>query len=216
METIRGKHVSCMDASTLAERRAGYASVHIDIGTGDGRFVRHIAQLSPNCLVIGIDTCRENLREVSRRAPANALFVIANAQQLPPELHGLAAHITINFPWGSLLEGLLTNDPPMLEGFVRVAQLGALVEARLNGGALAKVGWSLEPGTGCVKHALEVNGFQMRVPLALTAHDLRECPTTWAKRLAFGRDPRAMYLRGTKRQTVIASAAHALSATTLR
>jgi tRNA G46 methylase TrmB len=103
MEIIRGKHASFIDAAALADRLAGFDAVHIDIGTGDGRFVRRVAQTDPDCFVIGIDACRENLRGVSRRAPQNTLFVIANAQALPPELHGLAAQVTINFPWGSLL-----------------------------------------------------------------------------------------------------------------
>lgn len=199
METIRGKCISFIGESTLAEQRAGYNTIHIDIGTGDGRFVQHIAQTCPNSFVIGIDACRENLHEVSRRAPANALFVIANAQMLPSELHGLAAQVTINFPWGSLLEGLLVNDPALLAGLVTVAHPGAGLEVRLNGGALAETGWSLEEGSAQVRHVLAVNGFDMRPAISLGARELRSCPTTWAKRLAFGRDPRAIYLHGVKK-----------------
>ena len=43
--------------------------------------------------------------------------------------------------------------------------------------------------------------------LLLAAPDLRSCPTTWAKRLAYGRDPRAMYLRGSRQQWVEAEPA---------
>jgi 16S rRNA (adenine(1408)-N(1))-methyltransferase len=84
MEIIRGKRASFIDASATAELLADYETIHIDIGTGDGRFVQHLAQSNPNTSVIGIDACRENLQEVSRRAPTNALFVIANAYALPP------------------------------------------------------------------------------------------------------------------------------------
>ena len=45
MEIIRGKHASFIDARELADQLAGYDRVHIDIGTGDGRFVRHVAQI---------------------------------------------------------------------------------------------------------------------------------------------------------------------------
>ncbi len=215
MEIIRGKHASFIDASALAERRAGYSTVHIDIGTGDGRFVRHTAQICPNCLVIGVDACRANLHKVSRRAPANALFVIANAQELPPELHGLAAQVTINFPWGSLLEGLLGNDPALLAGLVAVARSDAKLEVRLNGGALSRAGWSLEQGAIRIREVLTLNGFAMRAPATLMARELRLHPTTWAKRLAFGRDPRAVYLRGARRRAVTVRTAHAVSATNL-
>ena len=67
METIRGKHALFIDARDLARRTAGYSRLWIDIGTGDGRFVRHIAATQPETFAIGIDACRENLREMSRR-----------------------------------------------------------------------------------------------------------------------------------------------------
>lgn len=196
MEIVRGKCASFIDSTMLAERLAGYACVHIDIGTGDGRLVRHIAQTNPSIFALGIDACRENLREVSRRAPANTLFVIANAYALPCELYRVAAQMTINFPWGSLLEGLLTNEPALLAGLRAMARPGARLEVRLNGGALAEVGCSLEEGAGRVQHVLALNGFDMCSPAMLTARELRVYPTAWAKRLAFGRDPRAVCLQG--------------------
>jgi 16S rRNA (adenine(1408)-N(1))-methyltransferase len=199
MEIIRGKQTSFMDSSALAERLTGYDTVHIDMGTGDGRFVQHIAQTCPNGFAIGIDACRENVHDVSRRAPANALFVIANAQMLPQELYGLAAHVTINFPWSSLLDGLLANDPALLTGLVAVSRPHAELEIRLNAGALAEAGWSLEAGADRVRDVLAMNGFHMRPAVALAACELKSCPTTWAKRLAYGRDPRAVYLRGRQR-----------------
>jgi 16S rRNA (adenine(1408)-N(1))-methyltransferase len=187
-----------MAASALAERLAGYDTVHIDLGTGDGRFVRHIAQTCPDCFVIGVDAARENLHEVSRRATANVLFVIANAQVLPSELYGLAAHITINFPWGSLLEGLLVNDRRLLDSLVKIMRPDAELEVRLNGGALAETGWSLQTGADQVREVLIANGFTVRPAVTMTARELKSCPTTWAKRLAFGRDPRAVYLKANR------------------
>jgi hypothetical protein len=197
MEVIRGKHVSFINVSQLYERLAGYEAVHMDIGTGDGRFVRNVAVTCPQRFVIGIDAARENLHAVSRRAPENALFVIANAQNLPPELTGLAVHITINFPWGSLLEGLLRDDPALLVGLAEIARSESTLEIRLNGGALAEAGWPIDEGADRVREVLAVNGFVVHPSVTLTARDLRDIPTTWAKRLAYGRDPRAVYLRGT-------------------
>jgi hypothetical protein len=204
MEIIRGKHASFIDAPALAERWAGYGAVHMDIGTGDGRFVQHVAQTRPNSFAIGIDACRENLHEVSRRAPENTLFVIANGLNLPPELYCLASHITINFPWGSLLEGLLVDDSALMAGLIRVSRPNASLEVRLNGGALAEVSWSLEDGADRIREVLAVNGFAMRSPVTLAARELKSLPTTWAKRLAFGRDPRGVYLRGAKKADRVA------------
>lgn len=196
MEIIRGKQASFMDASALAERIMGYDNLHIDLGTGDGRFVQHMARTYPNTFVMGIDACRENLQDVSRRASSNTLFVIANAQALPSELCGFATQITINFPWGSLLEGLLAKDARLLSGLVRLARPNATIEVRLNGGAVAEAGWSLEDGAERVQAVLADNGFMMRPAQVITANELKSFPTTWAKRIAFGRDPRAVYLCG--------------------
>jgi 16S rRNA (adenine(1408)-N(1))-methyltransferase len=196
MEVIRGKQAFQVDAPTLAQRLARYGQVLIDIGTGDGRFVRQMAETGPDHFVIGIDACRENLRANSRITLPNALYVIANAQALPCEMYGLATHITINFPWGSLLSGLLAGDQSLLGGLVAIARPDAWLDVRLNGGALTEAGWSLENGAERVRQTLAASGFIMRPSITLDARELRACPTTWAKRLAFGRDPRALYMRG--------------------
>ena len=198
METLRGKHASFMNPAALAERLAVYSTIHIDIGTGDGRYVAHVAQARPETFVIGVDACRENLIDISRRAPANTLFVIANAQALPAGLSGLAAHISINFPWGSLIEGLLNDDAGLMAGLAAVARPNTVIDVRLNGGALAEAGWKLEAGAARVQAVLGENGFTMQPIKPMTASELKPFPTTWAKRIAFGRDPRAMALRGVR------------------
>ena len=193
MEYIRGKTSAGIDAVGLA---AGYDDVLIDVGTGDGRYVMHVARTRPSWFAVGVDACRENLRKASRTAPANALHVIANALALPKELDGMASKVTINFPWGSLLAGLLDGEPGLLKGLLAIARPGAALEVRLNAGALAGAGYTLESGGARVRRALREGGFDAGDLLRLDARDLRRCHTTWAKRLAYGRDPRAVCLRG--------------------
>ena len=144
-----------------------------------------------------MDACRENLRKASRKAPGNVLYVIANALALPGELGGMASKVTINFPWGSLLTGLLDGDPMLLEGLFAIARPGAVLEVRLNGEALREAGYTLESGGARVRQALHEGGFDVGDPVRLDARELRQCHTTWAKRLAYGRDPRAVCLRAT-------------------
>ena len=196
MECIQGRSALQLDALALARRLDGYRDILVDLGTGDGRFVRHMAAACPARFAIGIDACRQNLRQASRRAPPNALYLIANAQALPCELHGLATELAINFPWGSLLGSLLEGDPALIGRLAAIVRPGALLEVRLNGGALAEAGWSLQEGGMRVWEVLRASGFAVRPPLALGPRELRTCPTTWARRLAFGRDPRALYLQG--------------------
>lgn len=195
MEAIRGKHSFALDAAALAARVADYQSLLLDLGTGDGRYVARVARANPAYFALGLDSCRENLRDSSRRAPPNALFAIANALALPSTLDGLASWVTLNFPWGSLLRGLLHGDPALLAGLQRVTRAGATLEIRLNGGALGELGHNLETGETRIRQVLRAAGFGIQGYRALDAAALRACPTTWARRLAAGRDPRGLYLR---------------------
>jgi 16S rRNA (adenine(1408)-N(1))-methyltransferase len=195
VECMRGKTSAGIDADWLAAGVAGYGDVLIDVGTGDGRYVLHVARTCPTWFAIGMDASRENLRRASRKAPPNALYVIANALSMPRELGGMASEVTINFPWGSLLMGLLDGDPMLLEGLRAIARPGAALEIRLNSGALAEAGHTLESGGARVRRALQACGFDVGDLLQLGARELRQCHTSWAKRLAYGRDPRAVCLR---------------------
>ena len=196
METIRGRRSLDLDFTGLNNRLANYTRVFLDLGTGDGRYVRFLAKRNPRWFVIGVDSCRENLHEHSRTKLPNVLFVIASAQELPCELNGLVSHITINFPWGSLLESLLTGDSKLMFGLEAISREVTSLDLRLNGGALAEAGTVLEAGAKRIQDNLLRAGWQVNDPIQMDAHALRSFPTTWAKRLTFGRDPRAVQLSG--------------------
>jgi len=196
METIRGRTSHTLDLIELRARLAGCNRITLDLGTGDGKFAFSHARAFPRHFVIGVDSCRENLRGYSRAKLPNLLFLIASAQSLPNELGGLVSHITINFPWGSLLESLLTSDPRLLCGLESALGGAGRLEVRLNGGALAEAGWGLEDGAERVRMSLESAGWQISFPTMMDSRVLRSFPSAWAKRLAFGRDPRAILLQG--------------------
>ena len=200
METIRGRKSLDVDFNEWKERLANskYKRIILDLGTGDGRYARTLAEAHRNWFVIGVDACRENLREHSQAKLPNLLFVIASAQELPRELDGLVSQVTINFPWGSLLESLLAGDAKLMHGLETVSREGASLDLRLNGGALAEAGKTLESGTDKIYYNLFQAGWQVDHPVMMDAHALKSFPSTWAKRLAFGRDPRAMMISGQK------------------
>ena len=196
METIQGKTPIELNTLELQMRLTSYNYIHLDLGTGDGRFIRCMAEKHPCSFFIGVDACRENLRANSRRKLRNALFVIASAQSLPQELNGLISHITINFPWGSLLKSLLTGDPKLMNSLEYISSSIAAVDIRLNGGALAEAGTALEAGAHQIYNNMLRSGWQINAPVLMNTNTLRNFPSTWAKRLAFGRDPRAMIMNG--------------------
>jgi hypothetical protein len=192
METIRGRMSHTIGLIEFSKRLADYKQIALDLGTGDGRFVRCMAEKQKDTFFIGVDACRENLRANSQIKLPNAMFVIASAQALPFELNGLASHITINFPWGSLLESLLTNDPSLMDGLLSITRLCANLDVYLNGEALKTEGWTLETGADQIENNLNASGWKTKSRSWMDAQVLRSIPTTWAKRLAFGRDPRAI------------------------
>jgi hypothetical protein len=152
--------------------------------------------MHPDRFIVGLDACRENLHEHSRAKLPNMLFVIACASHLPKELNGLFSLLTINFPWGSLLDGLLSSNPGLLNGLASVSCPGTQIEIRLNGGALTEAGLNLESGTEIIYKNLSQHGWRLKSPQLMESDALKEIPTTWAKRLAYGRDPRAVSLIG--------------------
>lgn len=196
METIRGRMSHDLDLNGLKSRLTNYNRLILDLGTGDGRYVRTLAQSHSDWFVVGVDACRENLHEHSRAGLANMLFVIANAQELPCEFSGLFSHVTINFPWGSLLKGLLAAEPGLMGGLTSVARPGAQVEIHLNGGALTEAGTSLLAGAEAIYENMKHHGWKLTKPCPMDDRTLRSFPTTWARRLAYGRDPRAVAMSG--------------------
>jgi len=194
METIRGRKSLELDFNRLKDRLAGYNRITLDLGTGDGRYVRTLAAKHPDWFIIGVDSCRENLREHSQTKLQNMLFVIASAQDLPNELNGLISHITINFPWGSLLESLLSSEDSLASRLLSVTRSRASMDIHLNAEALVTAGWALETGADQIERIVNTKGWKTKSRSWMDAHLLRSFPTTWAKRLAFGRDPRAIQL----------------------
>ncbi len=174
--------------------------VLVDIGTGDGRYVLHEAGLRPGWLAIGLDASRDRLRDASRKAPPNALFLIGNALDLPEELVGVSSRVTINFPWGSLLSGLLDPAYGLITGLRSIARPDAAMELRLNEGALHEHGCGFEDGVERIGHNLSVVGFVVGSKRSMDAAELRRFPTTWARKLGYGRGTRVSYLRACRRR----------------
>ena len=197
MRIVKGKQVRRMAAAEVAAWAAAFGETTVDLGAGDGRFVRWLARERPGLRAIGVDLNAENLGAASRGASGNALFVVADALALPEELNGVATRVTINFPWGSLLRGLLTGHPGLLAGLGAIARGETSLEIRLNAGALAEAGWKLEAGSERVTTVLRDAGVAVGATSVLGPADLRRWPTTSAKRLAFGRDPRAVRIEAT-------------------
>lgn len=146
MRVIRGNNIGQMDEAELTAWAVSKSEIVIDLGAGDGRFVRYLASHRDDIGAIGVDLCEQNLRKSRAQPKATALLVVADALALPKMLAKVANRVTVSFPWGSPLAALLTGDQVLLAGLPSITRDGAVVEITVNAGALATHGYSLDTG----------------------------------------------------------------------
>jgi 16S rRNA (adenine(1408)-N(1))-methyltransferase len=173
--------------------------VAVDLGTGDGRRVLAVAAEQPDTLAIGLDANAAAMADSSRRASRgraalpNALFAVVAAEQPPEALHGLAGSLTVNFPWGSLLRGLLGEDDAVLAGVARLMAPGAEGTVLLS--VVPRDGMPPVPGRASLAPAYERNSLELVEMRAATPKEVAASDSSWAKRLRAGRDRPVMLMR---------------------
>lgn len=175
----------------------------VDIGTGDGKFAYTLAKKHPDRFIIGIDPHHTSLEDTSAqiyKKPAkggikNALFVLANVTNLPEELNGVANQVFVNFPWSSLLKGIVQVDEQVWAGIKRICQPGAHVDLLFGYNAQHEqqaVGdlpvLSIRYFTEDMIPKLERIGFTCFEVRKVPTDELKTYPSTWGKKLLFGRD----------------------------
>jgi 16S rRNA (adenine(1408)-N(1))-methyltransferase len=164
------------------------------------------AAAQPDRLVVGVDANAAGMATASRRAAAkpargglpNALFVVAAAEALPPELDGLADTVTVHFPWGSLLRGLLHADPAVMAGLTRVMRPGASLTMLLSStdrDRAAGVAPLEEAAVRALAGAYADWGLDVTEARPATAADVAAAHSTWGKRLGAGGRRPAWLLR---------------------
>jgi 16S rRNA (adenine(1408)-N(1))-methyltransferase len=135
----------------------------------------------PDVLFIGLDADPTRMRRASQHAPANAIFVVAGAEALPAELDGAVSELSIYFPWGSLLKGLVGPSPAILGGVARVLRPGGTLTALLSiterdgGGPLGPTSIDRAAYACCELRVTEWR--------PATAAEIAESDSSWAKRL---------------------------------
>ena len=170
----------------------------VDLGTGDGRHVLATAARQPETLAIGIDANAAAMADSSRRAwrrdaLPNALFAVAAAEQPPPALHDLAGSLTVNFPWGSLLRGLLGADDAVLAGVARLMAPGAEGTVLLS--VVPRDGMPPVPPRASLEAAYDRQGLELTEMRRATPEEVAASGSSWAKRLRAGRERPVTLLR---------------------
>jgi 16S rRNA (adenine(1408)-N(1))-methyltransferase len=172
--------------------------VTIDVGTGDGRAVLAAAARDPRTFAIGLDATAGAMAESSRRAagPArkgglpNAAFVFAAAETPPAALCGVAALVTVQFPWGSLLRGCVGAEPVVARGVASLVASGGVLELLLAPAVRDRLdGVPTEPAAlvDAVGATFAPLGFDLIVRHLATYAEIAASGSTWARRLGAAR-----------------------------
>jgi len=181
----------------------------IDLGAGDGRYVYESARADPATLYIAIDPDAETLADYAFRASrkparggvANALFVVASVEALPSELTGIADRVRVNFPWGSLMRGLLEPGPSIVRAILSLAKPGGNVELVMSYDPAHDTGAFHGPPlpvldsaylNSTLMPAYEPAGGGAVESRRMTQDEALAIPSTWGRRLLHAR-PREVF-----------------------
>jgi 16S rRNA (adenine(1408)-N(1))-methyltransferase len=194
-----------LDGEAFAALRSAYPVVAVDVGTGDGRFAYQLASDDPHRFVVGVDALAEPmgeraataLRKPARGGRPNLVFVHAAVEALPAELHAIADEVYVQLPWGALLEGIVGAREDVLRGLAALCRSGARVVVTLNGEIWVESTPARyedlpvptpEYVADVVAAGFAAVGIELEPARYATAAEAKQLPTTWARRLAHGRD----------------------------
>lgn len=142
-------------------------------------------------MVLGVDAATVAMAEASgraaRRGPANAVFLAAGAETLgDTPLAGRMDLVTVTFPWGSLLRGVLGMDPSALGGIAALPAPGGRIEIlasvvpsdQIEGITSLDASW--EPAICRSWAAVGIDLVSMRLA---TTGEIAASRSSWARRL---------------------------------
>jgi 16S rRNA (adenine(1408)-N(1))-methyltransferase len=132
------------------------------------------------------------MRRVSQQAPPNAVFVVAAAEHLPSPLDGTVAVLSVHFPWGSLLQGLVAPSFAVLDGISRLLTTTGSVQALLS--ITARDGGEPLHSGSIDRPAYARCGLEVVAWRPATRAEISAADSSWAKRLRAGGDRPVWYL----------------------
>ena len=171
----------------------------MDVGAGDGGYVLHRARTEPNSFAIALDASPDALASGAWRAKrariANAAFLVEGVERLPRELACLADEVTVHFPWGSLLRGLVDGSTSTVGPIASLMKAGA--ELRVLVSAVGRDGFADVTPSVITSRCATYAEYGLHLIEAEWASNaiVAESRSAWAKRLAVGRARQAVIAR---------------------
>jgi 16S rRNA (adenine(1408)-N(1))-methyltransferase len=171
----------------------------VDVGAGDGGYVLHRARTEPTTFAIAIDASPDALAAGAWRARrarlGNAAFLVDGVERLPPGLASLADEVTVHFPWGSLLRGLVDGSGEIVGPIANLLKPGAQLRVLMS--AVERDGLSdVTPSLVVSRRvAYAEHGLHLIEARWASAETIAESRSAWAKRLAVGQARQAVFAR---------------------
>ena len=163
----------------------------MDVGTGDGHAVLREARRDPETLVVGVDPVASAMATAARRAVAkpsrggcsNAVFVVSAVEGLTLEVAGLADCVTVNFPWRSLLQGVLGRNRRVLTALAALPAPPGLVEVLLSATERDRIDL---PDEADLRASYQAAGLDVLEYRLSTDDEIAASGSSWARRLGAG------------------------------
>lgn len=199
-----------------AEQILSGRRIVMDVGTGDGRWPYEMARRDESRLYVGLDPDASAMAEYAYRAsrkPArggveNVLHVVASVEQLPAELAGVAERVVVNYPWGSLLRGLLAPERAFVAALASLGLPGASIEIVLtydpahDHGATPDGTKLMAPSEQWIAEGMaprfEETGVRLEEWRLVSRDEALAVPSTWGRRLLHGREREVYLIRARK------------------
>ena len=108
--------------------------------------------------------------------------------------------IFINFPWNSLLKGVVTVDDKVWDNVKRISQKNAIVDIlvgynELEEGDLSLPKFNIDYIKNQMADKLSGKGFRLLEARQVSSEELRDYPSSWGKKLIFGKYREFFYIR---------------------
>jgi len=171
----------------------------VDVGAGDGGYVLHRARTEPTTFAIALDASPDALSDGAWRAKRarleNAAFLVEGVERMPRELACLADEVTVHFPWGSLLRGLVEGSSSVVGPIADLMKVGA--ELRVLMSAVDRDGYEeLTPALIASRSGTYAqHGLRLVEAEWASSAVVTRSRSAWAKRLGVGRARRAIIAR---------------------
>ncbi len=158
-----------------------------------------MARARPDTFVIGLDPATDTLahagRRVARDRVPNVMLLVGDVETVSRELAGVADEARVHFPWGSLLRGVMGEDPGVLDAIARLPRPGGsltLLLSLVTRDGLVAV--QIDDLDRLAVHYAE-RSMTLIEARQLTKRDVREAGSSWGKRLDAGGKRPGVYLR---------------------